>query len=100
MSDSDSEPRPPQTNPATSDTIAIEWLHAKLEEIEAHCNSDALTVYGQITSPIDHQVRLAVESLPHPRDSLLVIIDTPGGIVEIAERIVNTLRHYYHEVNS
>ena len=98
MPDSESEHRTPQTNPATSDTIAVEWLHAKLEEIETHCNADALTIYGQIMPPIDHHVRLAVESLPHPRNSLLVVIDTPGGIVEIAERIVSILRHYYQEV--
>ena len=98
MTDSDSEHRAPQTNPATSDTIAVEWLHTKLEEIETHCNADALTIYGQIMPPIDHHVRLAVESLPHARNSLLVIIDTPGGIVEIAERIVSTLRHHYQEV--
>ena len=48
--------------------------------------------------PIDHRVRLAVENLSNRRNSLLVIIDTPGGIVEVAERIVNTLRHYYCEV--
>lgn len=98
MLDSDAESRPPQTNPDTSDTIAIQWLHAKLKEIEEHCNADALTIYGQIMPPIDRRVRLAVESLPRSRDSLVVIIDTPGGIVEVAERIVSTLRHYYQEV--
>lgn len=95
---SDSEPRPQQTNPATSDTIAIEWLHSKLEEIERHCDADVLTIYGQIMPPVDHVVRLAIESLPELRNGLLVIIDTPGGIVEVAERIVSTLRHHYQEV--
>ena len=98
MLNSDSEHRLPQTNPTTSDTIAIEWLHSKLEEIEKHCNADAMTIYGYIMPPIDHRVRLAIESLPELRSSLLVIIDTPGGIVEVAERIVSTLRHYYQEV--
>ena len=98
MADSDSEHRTQQTNPATSDSIAVEWLHAKLEEIEDHSNADALTIYGQIMPPIDHHVRLAVESLPDRRDGLIVIVDTPGGIVEIAERIVSTLRHHYQEV--
>ena len=98
MSDSDSEPRPPQSNPATSDTIAIDWLHSKLKEIEAHCEADALTIHGQIMPGIDHRVRQAIETLPGLRGSLLVIIDTPGGIVEVAERIVSTLRHYYQEV--
>ena len=98
MLEGDSEHRPPQTNPATSDTIAIEWLHSKLKEIELHCDADALTIYGHIMPFIDHRVRLAIESLPELRSSLLVIIDTPGGIVEVAERIVSTLRHHYQEV--
>lgn len=98
MSDVEPEPRNPQTNPATSDTIAIDWLRAKIGEIERHYDADALTIYGQIMPPVDHHVRLAVESLTDPRGKLLVIIDTPGGIVEVAERIVSTLRHHYEEV--
>ena len=98
MLSSDPEHRLPQTNPATSDTVAIEWLHSKLEEIENHCNADVMTIYGYIMPPIDHRVRLAIESLPELRSSLLVIIDTLGGIVEVAERIVTTLRHHYQEV--
>ena len=96
--DSSPEHRSQPRNPATSDSIAVEWLHAKLEEIEDHCNADALTIYGQILPPIDHLVRLAIESLPQRRNALLVIIDTPGGIAETAERIVSTLRYYYQEV--
>ena len=98
MSDSESEQRVPVTNPATSDSIAVEWLHSKLAEIESHSGLDALTIYGPIIPPIDHSARLAIESLPELRDGLLVIIDTPGGIVEVAERIVSTLRHYYKRV--
>lgn len=98
MSDVEPELRNPQTNPATSDTIAIDWLRAKIGEIERHYDADALTIYGQIMPPVDHHVRLAVESLADPRGKLLVIIDTPGGIVEVAERIVSTLRHHYEEV--
>ena len=98
MVNSDPEHRSPQTNPATSDTIAVEWLHDKLKDIETHCDADALTIYGQIMPGIDHRVRQAVESLSHQRNSLLVIIDTPGGIVEVAERMVSTLRHHYQEV--
>ena len=63
MPDSDSEPRIP-LNPATSDSIAIAWLHSKLAEIEAHCQVDALTIYGQIMPGLDHRVRLATENLP------------------------------------
>ncbi len=98
MSDNDSGQPSRQKSPATSDSIAIDWLHSKLAEIETSSDMDALTIYGPIMPPIDLRVRLAIESLPELRKGLLVIIDTPGGIVEVAERIVSTMRHYYQEV--
>lgn len=98
MPNTESTPSIPPINPATRDTIAVEWLHSKLGEIENHCDADAMTIYGQIVPSIDHRVRLAIEHLPELRDRILVIIDTPGGIVEVAERVVSTLRHHYQEV--
>lgn len=88
----------PQKDPATRDSIAVEWLHSKLIEIETHTSMDALTVFGPIMETVDHRVRLAIENLSQRRKGLLVIIDTPGGIVEVAERIVTILRHYYTDV--
>ncbi len=84
--------------PDTSDTIAVDWLHAKIREIEGHTEMDALTIFGPIMEPIDHGVRQAIENLPSHRDGLLVIVGTEGGIVEVAERIVTTIRHHYEEV--
>lgn len=88
----------PLKQPETSNSIAIKWLHSKLVEIEDHTSMDALTIFGPITETVDHRVRFAIESLSKHRFGLLVIIDTPGGIVEVAERIVTTIRHYYQEV--
>ena len=88
----------PQKNPDTSDSIAVEWLNSKLAEIEKHTDMDALTIFGPIMESVDHRVRLAIERVPERREGSLVIIDTTGGIVEVAERIVTTLRHYYKEV--
>lgn len=84
--------------PDTSDTIAIKWLHAKLTEIEKHVDMDALTIYGPIIETVDHRVRHAIENLSSHRKGLLVIVSTEGGIVEVAERIVTTIRHHYEEV--
>jgi hypothetical protein len=91
-------PQPARQDPPTSDTIAKAWLNDTLQKIEQHCGADALTIYGPIQYGVDHRVRIAVEALEPRRNSLLVIIDTPGGIVETTERIVKTLRHYYEEV--
>lgn len=84
--------------PDTSDTIAVDWLHAKLKDIEMHVEMDALTIFGPIMEAVDHRVRKAIEDLSSRRDGLLVIIGTEGGIVEVAERIVTTIRHHYKEV--
>ncbi len=84
--------------PDTSDTIAFDWLNAKIRKIEDHVAMDALTIYGPIIGDVDHRVRQAIGNLPSHRDELLVVIGTDGGIVEMVERIVTTIRHHYKEV--
>ncbi len=41
---------------------------------------------------------MALERREDPQSSLVVILDTPGGVVEVVERIVRVLRHHYDEV--
>lgn len=62
--------------PDTSDTIAVDWLHAKIRKIEDHVDMDALTIYGPIMGAVDHRVRQAIEHLSSRRDKLLVVIGT------------------------
>jgi hypothetical protein len=47
---------------------------------------------------VEHRVRAAVEKLPERRRRLAVVLQTGGGSIEVAERIVNTVRHYFAEV--
>ena len=75
-----------------------DWLTEKLKAIEDHLNVDVLTLRGPILPFLDHKVREALEYLDPRRETLLVILDTGGGIVEIVERIVTTMRHYYDQV--
>ena len=81
-----------------SQDISVKWMQDKLHEISQHCDADTLSLFGQIASPMDDHVKLALESRMTQRESLLVIIDTQGGIVQIAERIVTILRYHYSEV--
>ena len=83
----------------TSDKISISWICNKLKEISEHCSADVITIYGPIGPPLDETFRLAIERTKTHRNNLLVIVDTPGGNVEVTERIVETMRHYYQEVN-
>lgn len=47
---------------------------------------------------LEHRVRVALEPRENRRGTLLVILDTPGGVVEVVERIVRVLRTNYREV--
>ena len=98
MSNNAAEPQHPSRNFTTSDEISIKWIQDKLREIAQHCGADTLTIYGPISAPVGQQVRLALESIDERQDELLVIIDTAGGLAEVAERIVDTLRHHYKKI--
>lgn len=78
--------------------VSQQWLNWKLALIEEHQKADVLSIYGEIMRGMEHRVRTAVEGLAPRREQLLIIIDTPGGVVEVAERIVKTVRHYYDDV--
>lgn len=82
----------------TSDRISISWICNKLKEISEHCCADVITIYGLIGPTLDENFKLAVERTKTDKDSLLVIVDTPGGYAEVTERIVDLMRHHYDEV--
>lgn len=88
-----------KTAPISTDEIVQELLRSKLEQIEA-CfeGADALCFVGPLTGRADLLVRIAVESIRKKRSSLLMILETDGGYIEIVERIVDTLRHYYKRI--
>ena len=60
--------------------------------------ADGLAIIGPIVESVEHRTRIAVEGREGRRDALFVILDTPGGIVEVVERIVRVLRRHYAEV--
>jgi hypothetical protein len=66
--------------------------------LEQQIQGDVIGVFGPITGGMEHRVRIAIEKLPAQRTKLAVVLQTGGGSIEVAERIVNILRHYYTEV--
>jgi hypothetical protein len=71
-------------------------------EIETKLNADVMAIVGPIYPGIDDAVRQAIESrkqrLGGLQKKLAIILDTGGGIIEVVERMVNTIRHHYEEV--
>ncbi len=84
--------------PATVDTAAKEWLDDRLTKIEKRVNADAMGMLSPIAWGLEHRVRVAIDALTKKRPALLVVLDTPGGVVEVVERIVRTFRANYQEV--
>jgi len=57
-----------------------------------------VSIISPVTRGLEQVVRVAITRMEPKRPNLLVIIDTPGGIVEVVERLVRIFRHSYQEV--
>ena len=89
----------PTPLPVSLDQVSQEWLTARLVEIEEKTGKDVVVVMGGIAPGLDVAVRMALERLETRRESSLVILDTPGGFVEVAARIADTLRFFHKTVD-
>lgn len=86
----------PQANVAAVVKTKLDQL---VVELEQHLSADGLAMFGQITHGVDHVIRQAIEAFGNNRaPKLAVVLETPGGVVEVVERIVDVLRHHYREV--
>ena len=56
-------------------------------------------IAGGIQFTLDETVREALEHSPQRHSRIAVVLETPGGFIEVAERIVNVLRHHYETVD-
>src|SRR6056300_600091 len=77
-------------------------LNKRLGELENHFDADFLFYYGPITDSLDKPFRDLVEELksePDTKDTLFIMLNTPGGSAETVERLVKITRHHYQTVN-
>lgn len=70
-----------------------------LSEIESQESADCVLIAGPILFGMDDNLRDALDRYEEKRPKLTVILDTPGGIVEVVERMVETIRTHYAEVD-
>ena len=73
-------------------------LNKHLESMEKTLDADMLAIISSILPGLDIRVRDAVEHISNKKSIIAIIHDTPGGIVEVVERMVNAIRHSYSEV--
>ena len=73
----------------------LDWL---LNNIEETTGADVVAFVSPILPDLDRRLRDAVETIEEKKASIAVILDTPGGIVEVVERMVATLRSNYDDM--
>ncbi|MGI8978705.1 MAG: SDH family Clp fold serine proteinase [Pirellulaceae bacterium] len=73
-------------------------LVSRAAELERVNDADVLTFIGAMIFGVDDAIRDAVEELSTKRNKVLMVLETPGGYMEIAHRIADTLRHHYGQV--
>lgn len=73
-------------------------LDQLLSAVEDALGADVLTFIGPITYSVDDLLRDGVEEITPKRTKLAVILETPGGYIEVAQRIADTLRHNYQRL--
>jgi len=81
-----------------SNRIIEQQLDDRITGIENAVDADVLAYVGPMYPPADDEVKDAVEALNPRRPTLMVILETPGGYVDTAERIARIFRHHYDRV--
>ena len=84
------------------DTVIFDVVRESETKIEAILDSDVMYFYGEIRIEINQFFRNFIEKLAlreDKKDKLAICISTPGGSVEVVEKMVEVVRHHYNEVN-
>lgn len=73
-----------------------------LKSLEENLSSDVVFFYGEIFPGVERLFRDVVEGIASDgkdrRDSLAIILNTPGGSAETTEKLVRITRHHYSSV--
>jgi hypothetical protein len=75
--------------------IIEQRLGGHLDELQTHLNADVLFYCGPIFYGMDDLIRQTIEDVIPKKSKLVVVLETSGGYIEVAQRIADTLRHHY-----
>ena len=73
-------------------------LNSDLQAIGQLFESSAISIVSPILPGLDLRLRDVVKVMGEKRGSLVVILDTPGGVVEVVQRMVATIRAFFQKV--
>lgn len=90
-------------NPADLDDTIFRHINEKAEELEGLLKSDVICYFGTIDPQYFRAFRNFIEEVrtasKRTEKTLSVILRTPGGQAETAERFVTVIRQHYEVVN-
>lgn len=89
----------PSINEQDTNSVIETLLDQRMAAIEDVLVADVLTYLGPIAPGLDEQIKTAVEEISNRRARLAVLLETPGGYIETAERIASIFRHHYQHVD-
>ncbi len=87
------------TTPTSSNELIERELSARLGTLEEVFDADVISYSGPIDLETPSLFRTVIEQREDRREKLAILLETNGGYVEDAERIVNILRHHYKTVD-
>lgn len=76
-------------------------LNDKLEKLEKRFDADVVFFYGEIHAGLIRPFRDMIEDLKKngpARGNLVIVLNTPGGSAETAEKLVDIIRFHYPDV--
>lgn len=82
----------------TSNEVVEGLLRERILAVEQELDADLIAYRGPITYGVDDLIRDATEELNPKRDRLAMVLETDGGLIEVAERIAKVFRHHYRYV--
>ncbi len=81
------------------DSYIKNQLNDHIAEIGKHLgNVDTMSIISPIVSGVDASIRDAIEMKKNKQPAIAIVLQTPGGVVEVVERMVTTIRNFYEEV--
>lgn len=92
----------PAPRPGNANAFIEQQLDVRIEAIESHFDSHALSFNGPLLFNVDDVIRNSIEDrlkVGPKKNKLVFIVTTTGGYIEVVQRIVETTRKHYDLVD-
>lgn len=83
----------------SSNRVIEQQLDARNTALSSAMNADVLSYVGALDVYTADEIKEAVEKINSKRRKLVVVLETPGGYMDVAERVATILRHHYREID-